>query len=182
MSRPKKHQTPARAPTDRDYEELDKLLENDTTWGSQEYRSAEDLAAERLEEELQAYGPASSWEPGKRLHVSAPGRDGFRGVPTCDDDLDNDVHAAPRVYPDHNNSATRPDTLVVSGPLGESRTNHLVTHRDARFPTLAEARKWAIDRWGAVLEDIALPGRWCFRVPVRGGPADPRGRNLAGRN
>jgi hypothetical protein len=185
MSRPpKKHTTPARDPSPRDYEELDDLLEQNPIWGPdlEARKTAEQLAAERLDEELEAYGPAHTWEPGRRLHMSAPGRDGFRGVPTVDDDLDMDVHAAPRVYPDHNNSRTRPDTMVVSGPLGDSRHNLPMSHPDLRFATLAEARAAAVERFGAVLEDIALPGRWCFRVSVPGGPADPRGRNLKGSN
>lgn len=109
----------------------------------------------------------SAWEPSARVYPSTPGRD---GVPTIDDNLDEDPHAAPRSYP-----AWGPgDTFVVTGPVGEGDYNYAMNSR-LRFSTTYAARKYAVARYGAVLEEYALPHRWSFRVPVPGGKCDPRG-------
>jgi hypothetical protein len=100
-------------------------------------------------------GPScSAWEPGDVTTSRTPGRG---GVPHYDDLLTRDPHAAPRVYP-----AWLPgETLVVSGSLFAGPGN-----------SRRERREWAVARYGAVLEEMRIQGKWCFRVPVLGPNGD----------
>jgi hypothetical protein len=122
------------------------------------------------------------WEPSPVVRVKDHGRD---GVPFYDDDLDDDPHAAPRSYP-----AWLPgETMVLSGPLGafnpdavpEGKSKDAAirkltkpSSRGRAFPSRSAARKYLIEKYGAILEEYLIAGRWCARVPVPGGPHDPR--------
>lgn len=132
------------------------------------------------------------WEPQRLIRPGAPGRD---GLPTIDDDPSEDVHVFPRVYP-----AWGPgETFVVSGPLGDHvvpegqnapapggrrrRGKVSVVNPDlaagvARgrfFRTRKDARKWALEKYGYIFEEVFLKGRWCLRVPMPG-PAGAKHR------
>lgn len=88
-------------------------------------------------------GHGAAWEPVKVVLAATAGRD---GVPTVDDNLDDDPHAAPRVYP----SWRSEETFVVSRP------------RDAG--SRLKARREILDKFGHILEEAATATKWCFRV------------------
>jgi hypothetical protein len=100
---------------------------------------------ETVEEEL-----TEEWEPTPVVHTYTPGRD---GVPTVDDDLDADPHAAPRVYP----AWTSDETLVRSGPVGDGK------RAGRRFANRLEAREYWEARGGPVLEEYRIFKGWAFR-------------------
>lgn len=104
----------------------------------------EDTAA--VEEEL-----TEPWEPAQVVHTYTPGRD---GLPTVDDDLDHDPHAAPRVYP----AWTSTETFVRSGPIGPEGKR-----AGRRFPTRMEARAYWEQRGGPILEEYRIFRGYAFR-------------------
>lgn len=117
------------------------------------------------------------WEPQRLIRSFHPGRD---GLPTIDDDPDTDPHVFPRTY-----SAWNPgETFVVSGPCGDyqdttpgppnSSDPSSGLSRGRFFKTRRLAQKWALEKYGAILEEYLVKRKWCIRVPVPGGPHDPR--------
>lgn len=102
-----------------------------------------DLQAEHDE----YYGEGDPWRPPTAVMCSTPGRD---GVPYYDDNLDLDVHAAPRSY-----DAWGPDeTFVVSGTLGPK----------GRWGSRIQARQWMLAKFGVILEEYAISGKAAFRT------------------
>lgn len=87
------------------------------------------------------------WEPATVVIPGTPGRD---GVPTCDDDLDIDIHAAPREYPDYH----KDETFVITYTLGP----------DGRFPTRREAARFAAAKYGHIYQVYGVPGKFVARV------------------
>lgn len=108
------------------------------------------------------------WEPATFVTITSPGRPN-NAPPSYDDDLDTNPHAAPKVYP-----AWKPgETFVVSGPYGTFEPGQPVP-RGTLYPSRSAARRWAMGKYGAILEEYGLPNKWAFRVPTPGGPHDPR--------
>lgn len=162
-------------------------------------RTEAELDAALYEESLESqYGdpsvhPGKGWEPSKLVRSFHPGRD---GLPTIDDDPSVDPHVFPRVYPAWKDG----ETFVVSGPCGDysntdgggrlalikqrgfgKRNNALNPDPSAGLRTTGrffksrhQARRWALEKYGAILEEYMMKRRWCLRVPVPGGPHDPR--------
>lgn len=108
-------------------------------------------------EELTEGELAEDWEPAAVVRVGIPGR---TGVPAYDDDLDADPHAAPQVYP----AWKRGETFVFSRVLAEGDSK-------------AQWRRYAMEKYGAILEEYLVTGKYVARVPVPGGPHDPRRKN-----
>ena len=115
------------------------------------------------------WGKFGEWKANPLLRVGHPGRDG-NCVPCVDDDMDNDPHVAPRSYPAWRDG----ETFVVSGPVGDYGADFSQLGKGRPFHTRREARKWAKEKYGAIIEEVLLKGRYCIRVPVPGGPHDPR--------
>lgn len=136
------------------------------------------------------------WTPQMFVRAAHPGRDG-NAVASYDDRPWADPHVFPRTYP----AWKAGETFVVSGPLGDWNARHPPppdrikpvkrkgqgrrnnerdpdpssgTARGRFFRTRREARAWAMDKYGAVMEEYATKGKWAMRVPVPGGPHDPR--------
>lgn len=95
---------------------------------------------------------ARAWAPTKKIRASTPGRD---GVPFFSEDLVLDPGMAPRSYPDWGPG----ETHVVSGPLGDA------PGQGRRFPTRAAAKTWAREKFGRIVEQYLLRGRYALRVP-----------------
>ncbi len=113
-------------------------------------------------------GTPGPWEPVTYVTMSVPGRLN-NAPPAYDDDLDGNPDAAPSVYP-----AWGPgETFVVSGPYGVLDPD-LPTPRGTLHASRGSARRWAMGKYGAIFEEYGIPGKWAFRVPVPGGPHDPR--------
>lgn len=111
----------------------------------------------------------ASWEPQAFVLMRSPGRPNG-APPHLDDELDDNPHAAPQVYP----AWLTGETFVVSGPYGAFEPGESVP-RGRHFPSRSAARRWALDKYGAILEELGIPNKWAFRVPVPGGRHDPRG-------
>lgn len=123
----------------------------------QEYEDAVD----ELELDNEAQYIPQLWRPARNLDMNAPGR---QGVPTVDDDLDLDPHAAPQSYPAWLPGQTR----VVSGPVGDyARDNpgligfhaNMQWYR-SRWESYREVEK----KYGPILEVYHLTNRYCYRV------------------
>lgn len=102
-----------------------------------------DFEAERA----YVFDPGEEWEPPGVVLATTPGRD---GVPTVDDDLDMDIHAAPRYYPNYRAG----ETYVVTRPVGIG----------TEFPRWRDFAAWALSKFGVVLEWYAMNGRASARV------------------
>jgi hypothetical protein len=113
-------------------------------WGKGDMEDA--LTDETSETEL-----TEEWAPTEVVHTFTPGRD---GVPTVDDDLDADPHAAPRVYP----AWDADSTLVRSGPIGRESKR-----RGRAFATRQEARAYWTERGGPILEEYRIFRGYAFR-------------------
>jgi hypothetical protein len=98
--------------------------------------------AEQLEQE-----EVQPWTPPRVVDRFTPGRD---GVPTIDDDLDRDPHAAPRSYP----AWTSETSFVVGGSVGPN----------GRWKTRREAREWARKKYKVILEEYQGVLKIHFRV------------------
>ncbi len=129
----------------------------------------ESLESQYGEDPHVLWGKFGEWGPQKLVRVGHPGRDG-NCVPTIDDDMDGDPHVAPRSYPAWKDG----ETFVVSGPLGDYGNDFSRLGRGRPFHTRKAARQWAKEKYGFILEETLLKGRYCMRVPVPGGPHDPR--------
>lgn len=127
------------------------------TWGAELTARPRDEPVDEDEDD----GPDDRWSPRTWRPASqlGPGAAGRTGVPYYDDDPDHDPDAAPASYP-----AWLPgETFVVSGPVGPKGAGP-----GRGFGSRAEARAWAVERYGAVLESVYHANRWALRVPVPG--------------
>lgn len=115
-----------------------------------------------------------AWEPQTFVLMRSPGRPNG-APPHVDDDLDDNPHAAPQVYPAWKTG----ETFVVSGPYGHFEPD-VVVPRGTLYATRSAARRAALAKYGYIFEELGIPNRWAFRVPVPGGPCDPRGRLKGG--
>lgn len=79
------------------------------------------------------------------------------GLPNADMDPDR-LEQANIPYPAWNPN----DTFVISGPLphGVARSEA----DEARRMKRKEAKKWAKEKYGSILETIWHPHRWCIRI------------------
>lgn len=102
-------------------------------------------------EEAKSLWGGDEWKPPDVVFGGTPGRD---GVPSVDDDLDEDPHAAPRTYP----AWTSENSFVVSGgPMASKESLRL---------TRSQAVAWAKKKYGMVYEAYNMSeGRWALRVP-----------------
>lgn len=121
---------------------------------------AEEELDETMAEERERYFPGGAqWEPATIVRSTTPGRD---GVPTIDDNLDADVHAAPRSYPAWNAA----NSMVVSGLWAEvDEESGYLYNSKLKFKTRAEMRKAMREKYGHIYEEYSIRGRWCVRVP-----------------
>lgn len=142
-----------------------------------------------------------AWKPQALIRFSAPGRD---SLPTIDDDPTTDPHVFPRIYPAWADGETfvvsgpLGDYQVEPGadaptPGGRTRVIAQVAKgfgkrnnprdpdpsagvvRGRWFKKRSEARKWALEKYGYIFEEVMVKGRWCFRVPMPG-PAGAKHR------
>lgn len=97
-----------------------------------------------------------NWEPPRVIDHRTPGR---HGVPTIDDDLDNDYLVAPVSYPDYNEA----DTFVISGTVGPFKAPSDTPGR-RHFRLRKEAREWVLNKYGQILEEYRAPYKWMYRV------------------
>jgi hypothetical protein len=104
------------------------------------------LAQERVSANTTAGGGGhgDKWRPEAVIMPHTAGRS---GVPTIDDDLDADPHAAPLSY-----------------PAWRSEDTFVVTRYREQYGTRREARKAIEEQFGPVLEERMAANKWCFRV------------------
>ncbi len=133
----------------RDVREVVEQMENVTV------RDEIDLREEDFPDQGdESFDATTVWEPAVLVTTGLPGR---AGVPTIDDDLDEDPNAAPAVYP----AWRRGETFVFSRVLQDGETR-------------AQWRSFAMEQYGYVFEEYLVTGKYVARVPVPGGPHDPR--------
>lgn len=119
-------------------------------WPDDEFAEEDEPEVRATPSEWEQFYPrGKEWEPPEEISSTVPGR---YGVPTIDDDLDSDPHAAPISYP----SWTSDNSFVVSGTVG---------FVGARWLTRREARKWAKEKYGFIFEEYVISGKIAMRVP-----------------